>query len=176
VGIIPYDPTLVAYKFCCPNKLSQYFAAGLPVLCTNLDFVSAIVRDNDVGFVFSFSSKPSLPEVVEKLTCDIQQRAEMSHRARTLFVNNFNWEHVSEEFYASLVDRLHSRRETGTTPSPLDFSWTTSKRIMRREVHLHQNQKTSQSVTKLDKGSKSDKHAILHLSPKRLLKAIMKRL
>jgi hypothetical protein len=32
VGLVPYTPTGLNYSNCCPNKLSQYMAAGLPIL------------------------------------------------------------------------------------------------------------------------------------------------
>ena len=31
VGLIPYGPSNINYRFSCPNKLSQYMAAGLPL-------------------------------------------------------------------------------------------------------------------------------------------------
>ena len=47
-AIIPYEPDHVNNRFSCPNKLSQYLAAGLPVITNQLDFVREIVVDHGV--------------------------------------------------------------------------------------------------------------------------------
>ena len=35
VGVIPYMPTIINFRYCCPNKLSQYMQAGLPIMAGN---------------------------------------------------------------------------------------------------------------------------------------------
>ena len=132
VGIIPYDPEPMSYKYCCPNKLSQYLAAGLPILTTELDFVASFVRRHDVGCAFSFSGHPSLADAVNALTRNVAKRTELSQRAQELFAKRFNWESVSQEFYARLTELLESRRNLHRSATVLDFSWIESNRTMKR--------------------------------------------
>jgi glycosyltransferase involved in cell wall biosynthesis len=50
VGIIPYAASSINNRYCSPNKLSQYMAAGLPIVCNHdLEFVRSIVVENGLG-------------------------------------------------------------------------------------------------------------------------------
>ena len=43
-------------RLCCPNKLSQYLAAGLPVISNELEFVKSVVVGNGIGFAVDFAT------------------------------------------------------------------------------------------------------------------------
>jgi hypothetical protein len=37
IGLIPYNSAYFIYRPCCPNKLSQYLAAGPPILSSHTE-------------------------------------------------------------------------------------------------------------------------------------------
>jgi glycosyltransferase involved in cell wall biosynthesis len=132
VGIIPYDHTMNGNKYACPNKLSQYMAAGLPILTTELDFVASLVRRHDLGAVFSFTGQPSLATATSPLVEDRSKMRQCTHRAREFFRSEFNWEAVSRSFYDELESLVRS--VSSADLAPLDFSWVEAGRTMRRSA------------------------------------------
>ena len=132
VGIIPYDHALNGNKYACPNKLSQYLAAGLPILTTELDFVASLVRRHDLGTVFSFSDQPSLAKATSLFIEDRVRTRKCTYHAGEFFRSEFNWEVVSQSFYDEL-DSLVRSDSVADLP-PLDFSWIETGRTMRRFV------------------------------------------
>lgn len=121
VGIIPYPPNSVNHRYCCPNKLSQYMAAGLPLLCNDTEFVKQVVLDNELGVVVDFSDHRALARAVDELATNSERIAELSHRSRRFFETGFNWELVSRPIYAALRDWIaqHPPKER----PELDLSW-----------------------------------------------------
>jgi glycosyltransferase involved in cell wall biosynthesis len=128
VGIIPYDPQSPACRFACPNKLSQYLAAGLPIVSNDLDFVKSVVVANNLGAAVSFQDTEQLVKTIEKFT-DRSLLRLLSTRAQTFFRSSFNWENVSEDLFMELRKALRCSRVR--SPDTLDFSWVESKSEMR---------------------------------------------
>ena len=125
VGIIPYDPAVhIGYRYACPNKLSQYLAAGLPILTSSIDYVASTVRANELGLVFDWNDAGSFVSAVNKLTMGISSRAAFSARAKRFFDEQFNWEVVSKPLYDEITSRLTDR---AAVESPLNFAWTLKK-------------------------------------------------
>ena len=52
VGIVPYLPTNLNNYFSSPNKLFEYIQAGIPVVASNLPFLSKIIHEEDIGLTF----------------------------------------------------------------------------------------------------------------------------
>ena len=130
VGLIPYQPKNINNKNCCPNKLSQYMAAGLPIVSNNLEFVSAVILENEIGVSVDFCDHQALAQVIGDLTRDENRRRSMGARAFRFFRESFNWETCSEAMYRAIlagVKRLPSGAEGG-----FDLSWIQNKRAMRR--------------------------------------------
>jgi glycosyltransferase involved in cell wall biosynthesis len=51
VGLCLIQPICRSYELCLPNKLFEYVAAGLPVLCSDLPVIARVVRENGLGEV-----------------------------------------------------------------------------------------------------------------------------
>ena len=66
VGIIPYEPTIINHRFCSPNKLSQYMAAGLPIICNELDFVKSVVLGYSIGSSVDFNDQAALVRTINE--------------------------------------------------------------------------------------------------------------
>jgi glycosyltransferase involved in cell wall biosynthesis len=126
VGIIPYEPRSPNHRFACPNKLSQYLAAGLPIISNRLEFVEQVLIDNGLGSVVDFSDTDALVRAIERLT-DRRFLQPMALRAQAFFRSEFNWEQASEGLYDQVREAVHSRLKPSAS---LDFSWIEEGRDM----------------------------------------------
>lgn len=104
VGVIPYDPSNYGYRFACPNKLSQYMAAGLPVFTNEIEYVTSVVRQGDCGVSAHFSDRNAFIAAVTRLVADAPERARLGQNARAYFEAEFNWEKLAPPVYAELFE------------------------------------------------------------------------
>jgi glycosyltransferase involved in cell wall biosynthesis len=114
VGVVPYAPTGTNYRYCCPNKMSQYMAAGLPILANATEFVAQTVRAAGCGSVCDFSRRPFLVRAVNELAASAERRNALGQSGRDYFTHSYNWNVVSREMYARLVQAIG-----GVRPEPL---------------------------------------------------------
>lgn len=114
VGLIPYCPILANYSNCCPNKLSQYLAAKLPILANNTQFVTEIIESSHCGKVVDFTDKQAVIASITLFLNDKEARRTMGKRGYEFFCEKFHWEKVSGSFY-QMLDQLTS----GTPPTSL---------------------------------------------------------
>ena len=114
VGVIPYEPTLLNHLFCSPNKLSQYMAAGLPILANTTAFVAQILKRADCGVVVDLENAGAVSNAVTRL-CDDELRQRLGANARRGFEAFFNW----EEFAPALLKEVKDAAYNGM-PSPAD--------------------------------------------------------
>jgi glycosyltransferase involved in cell wall biosynthesis len=108
IGLIPYEPTCLNSRYCSPNKLSQYMAAGLPILCNELDFVKSVVVDNGVGAAVDFRDEAALVRSVNEFVRQRELIPILSRRSQRLFKTEFNWQSASQRVY-SHINKLVSR-------------------------------------------------------------------
>jgi len=99
VGLIPYTPSGANYTNCCPNKLSQYMAAGLPILGNNTSFVKAVVEKAQVGLICDFSRQTEIVSAVSHFVENHALASVYAARAKYFFNNEFNWLNLSTPFY-----------------------------------------------------------------------------
>jgi glycosyltransferase involved in cell wall biosynthesis len=130
IGFIPYEPISINNRLSCPNKLSQYLAAGLPVICNQLDFVKAVVVDNGMGFAVDFRDQKAVAAVVNNLVAAPDQIQLMARRARSYFEIQFHWEHVFEPVRRTILG-FEGAQRANRNASDLDFSWIADQKVMR---------------------------------------------
>lgn len=109
VGIIPYEPVSINNRHCGPNKLSQYMAAGIPVLSNRLQSVEQILRDGDCGLLADFTNTADIVRCVDALTNDVVLRQRFAENARKHFIDHYNWNVVAAAFYASVASLANMR-------------------------------------------------------------------
>src|SRR5256886_7249329 len=109
IGLIPYEPNSPNNRFSCPNKLSQYFAAALPVIANELEFVQQVIIQNGLGAVVSFRDTDNLARTIERFARR-EGLAEMAERAQAYFRSEFNWETASAELFANIRSCLGARK------------------------------------------------------------------
>jgi glycosyltransferase involved in cell wall biosynthesis len=106
VGLIPYTPFGQNYTHCCPNKLSQYMAARLPILANNTQFITSILKQADAGVSVDFSNLACLIEAIAEFIADPAKRIAMGENGYTFATQNFHWEKVSATFYEQLASLI----------------------------------------------------------------------
>lgn len=114
VGIIPYPPVGTNYSHCSPNKLSQYMAAGLPVLANRTSFVTQIVADSEAGLVCDFSNRTELLDAVNALARSQDVREVFARKANDYFRREFHWEKQSRSMYEAISTLADARRVAAT--------------------------------------------------------------
>ncbi len=103
VGVIPYRDTCLNYRYCTPNKLFEFIAAGLPVIATNLPEIVRIVGLHGIGRVGDTSDPQALAQMVHDVLEPVQHSTikENVMRAR----QSVNWEQEGKHFL-TIVERL----------------------------------------------------------------------
>jgi glycosyltransferase involved in cell wall biosynthesis len=105
IGIIPYEPIGVNNIYSCPNKLSQYLAAGLPILSNDLPFIAHILQKSNAGISVDFSNTNELITSLNKFATRQFDLNQMGQRGLNYFQEEFNWQKQSTEFNRILGTR-----------------------------------------------------------------------
>lgn len=112
VGLVPYTPSGQNYSNCCPNKLSQYMAAGLPIFANRTRYVEQVVKDAGNGLVIDFGRPADILSATSWFVENQTGRQEMGKRGHVFFLEVFNWNTASKSMYESLGE-LTSRSVGG---------------------------------------------------------------
>lgn len=99
IGIIPYKPTTVHFRYCCPNKLSEYMQAGLPLMAGNTDYVSQIVVESGAGLCYDPTDPESIASTVRQLVQDEALRQRCRQNGASFVRETFNWQARSKPLY-----------------------------------------------------------------------------
>jgi len=73
LGLTLDKPSNLNYRFSLPNKLFDYLHAGIPVICTDLQEVTAIVRKHEVGVVLGEFTISELKDQIVRLQNDPEE-------------------------------------------------------------------------------------------------------
>ncbi|KCV61308.1 glycosyltransferase, group 1 family protein [Bordetella bronchiseptica 99-R-0433] len=103
VGLIPYEPTTLNSRYCSPNKLSQYMAAGLPILANKLDFVGLHLERAACGVQVDFSQEDLLVAAIDRYVGEPALRLDQGTRGQQYFERTFHWEACSAPLYTALT-------------------------------------------------------------------------
>jgi len=99
VGVIPYEPIGLNNTLCCPNKLFDYLAAGLPVAASRLPELSRIVEQGELGRTFTPGEPAALSMALNEILEDPERHDEMRQRAREA-AKRYTWEQESKKLLA----------------------------------------------------------------------------
>jgi glycosyltransferase involved in cell wall biosynthesis len=113
IGLIPYIPAGTNYRYCCPNKLSQYMAAGLPILSNSISFLPDFISSHSIGWSVDFTDAESFRQTVLHILGEHKSLAFIGMKAREVHCASFNWSIVARYFYEAIFN-------VATPPSTLD--------------------------------------------------------
>lgn len=112
IGVILYSPTYSPnVRMCLPNKLFEFLMAGLPVLAGQLDAISSILKDYDVGRTVSSLEPAAIGEAMNMMLKDRNALERMRGNALQAVLQELNWEEESQklvDFYADIFARLRA--------------------------------------------------------------------
>ncbi len=120
VGLIPYEAIGPNNRFCCPNKLSQYCAAGLAILANKLDFVDLCIQRGGNGLAADIGSPEDFAAAVAALTQNRERLQEMKQNSLRFHEQSFNWQEAGKPLYSAL-ERLLAAAVPAREDHPVCF-------------------------------------------------------
>jgi glycosyltransferase involved in cell wall biosynthesis len=108
VGLVPHYADDL-WNTTIPNKLFDYFAAGLPVVTSDAIPAARIVREADAGLVFRSRDPDDLAAQIERLR-DPALRERLGEAGRQAVLSRHNWEAATAVLLQTVGDLAASRR------------------------------------------------------------------
>ncbi|MCE5280381.1 MAG: glycosyltransferase family 4 protein [Planctomycetaceae bacterium] len=91
MGIIPYtDDGILNNRFCTPNKLFEFIAAGVPVCASDLPELRKIVKDQGIGEVYPMGSARQIASAVEDCLSR-RQKGEFTAASMQAAQEKYSW-------------------------------------------------------------------------------------
>jgi glycosyltransferase involved in cell wall biosynthesis len=106
VGLVPYLPVGMNNLLCSPNKLFEYMAAGLAVVCSDLPVLREIVESADCGLLYAPGDREALATALRTLAGDPALLARLRANARRAAERRYNAAHEEGtllDIYARLL-------------------------------------------------------------------------
>lgn len=89
VGLCLIEDTCLSYRYCMPNKLFEYFSAGVPALVSNLPELARVLMGQGCGWVLPRWSASELRALVDSIdAADLETRRAAAVRA----AGSYTWE------------------------------------------------------------------------------------
>jgi glycosyltransferase involved in cell wall biosynthesis len=110
VGLVPYEPIGLNHEHCCPNKMSQYMAAGLAILANRTSFVAQTIKAANGGIVVNFNQADRLVAAIDELAANPGLRHDFARSGNAYFRSTFNWDVQSRTLKAH-IDEIAQDRE-----------------------------------------------------------------
>lgn len=88
------------YEKALPNKLFEYMAAGLPVVCSDFQHWRRLVDESGAGLVCRSEDPESIAEAIGRILQDPAMGEEMGKCGRAMVSDNLCWEKEVEKLYA----------------------------------------------------------------------------
>jgi glycosyltransferase involved in cell wall biosynthesis len=104
VGLSLIEDISLSYRYCLPNKLFEYWLAGIPVMVSNMPDQASLVQQYKAGWVVSLA----LPELVAKLRAMSHHHLEEMRRGVAQIEREMSWEREAKQLlsvYEKVLDR-----------------------------------------------------------------------
>lgn len=102
LGIIPYTDNCLNNRYCTPNKLFEFIAAGLPMIATDLPEISRLLAKYQMGLVGDTSSPEQIAMLISRAlipeTLATIKKQVLDARSEV------NWQNEGEKF-AAIIDK-----------------------------------------------------------------------
>ncbi len=104
-GVVTYLPTCRNNEYCAPNKLSEYAAAGLPILGADLPGLRSYLHEYNMGELFTPGHARSFAAAARRLL-ENDGGLEAASRAAHRFLAAVNWESQGQRLVRAYEDML----------------------------------------------------------------------
>jgi len=110
VGLIPYENVGLNHLYCTPNKLWEYPAAGVPILCSPLVEMTKSVQENGTGWTLPEESDPkAIASIINNLA---PEAIEQARAACYAYIEEDNWSRYGKRL-VQLYKRLQTPKQDG---------------------------------------------------------------
>lgn len=92
-GIIPYQATCLNTRFCSPNKLYEFIAAGLPIIATTLPELQRIIEKDNIGVVGNNHNAQLFAKLIESIIPTLETK---KHNV-SLVKQQYGWQNQEKE-------------------------------------------------------------------------------
>jgi glycosyltransferase involved in cell wall biosynthesis len=107
IGVILYSPDHSPnIRMCLPNKLFEYLMAGVPVLSSQLDAITEVIKTYDVGQVISSLTPLDIAKAINTLLAERFALAKMHTNALQASRDRLRWEKESQALVELYQDIL----------------------------------------------------------------------
>jgi glycosyltransferase involved in cell wall biosynthesis len=89
IGLALIENTCLSYYFCLPNKLFEYAMAGVPVICSSLPEMTALVAEYGIGEVIEDTTPAAVGIALKKIR-SLDRDAQRQRLAK--FTRRFCWQ------------------------------------------------------------------------------------
>lgn len=97
LGVAPIIPDTPNNAASMPNKLFQYLAAGLPVVCSDLPQLRAVVEESGAGIAVDTRDAAGIARAISEMLADPLRLAERGRLARVAAEERYNWAVAARE-------------------------------------------------------------------------------
>lgn len=80
-----------------PTKMFEYFAAGIPCICSDIPILQGFIDDTHAGICVPVRDVNALREAIVKLLTDRELAQEMGRNGRRAVEEKYNWDHEAEK-------------------------------------------------------------------------------
>jgi len=108
-GLSLEKDTNLNYRFSLPNKLFDYFSAGIPVIAGDLPEIKKIIEDNDCGIIIPSITPQAIRNAIIRLKDDRFLLNKLRKNA-VIASGSLNWEKESGkvfEFYKRILSESY---------------------------------------------------------------------
>jgi len=112
IGLVPIRATNLNHRYCLPNKMFEYMAAGLALVTNDLADPASIVRDLGLGRVVDIDDAEATSRAIIDLAADPRELWECGHRAWEAVGKTFNWEAEFDPLISRLERLIDDRRHS----------------------------------------------------------------
>ena len=88
-----------------PNKMFEYMAGGIPVVCSDFEDWRKVVVENDIGITCDPLDPQSIAAAMRQIIDDPEAAEAMGRRGREVVMTKYRWENEAAKLVA-LYDRL----------------------------------------------------------------------
>ncbi len=90
VGIVPYKAVDEMHRYCSPNKLFEFIAAGVPVLASDLPYLRDVVAGHDIGWLGALDDEAAFSRLIADIAADPAARAAKQSHVAAAYAT-LNW-------------------------------------------------------------------------------------
>ena len=91
-------------KHALANKITEYMAAGVPILASNSPENNRIINQANCGFIKSTNSEKVLGQFINKIV-ERDDLIKMGNNGKAAFISKFNW-NIYEDYFLESFNKL----------------------------------------------------------------------